>query len=99
MCIKYCSTLRIFDTLYGTFVQAAEAQLTAVEGERQGLSEHVEELRLKVSTVEAELEEARKDLDQEREDSRRKSREMTDMQQKADKWKTDASNIQVWLHC
>lgn len=99
MCIKYRNTLCIFDTLYGTFVQAAEAQLTVVEGERQGLSEHVEELRLQVSTVEAELEEARKNLDREREDARRRSREMTDVQQKADKWKADASSIQVWLHC
>lgn len=89
------STLRICDPLHGAFVQAVEAQEAVVEGERQGLSEHLEELRLKVTAVEAELEEARRDLEQEREDNRRKS---MDMQQEVEKWRTDASKIEVWLY-
>ena len=85
-------------TPYSIFEQAVEAQIAVVEGQRQELTDHVEELRLKMTTVECKLEEAKKDLEQEREDSRRKSREMADMQQKADEWKTDLNASKVWLY-
>ena len=88
------NTLCVCDPLHGALVQAVEAQVAVVEGERQGLSEHLEEWRLKVTAVEAELEEARRDLEREREDNRRKS---IDMQQEAEKWRADASKTEVWL--
>ena len=101
ICILYCNTCTVThcicfcDPLHGTLVQAVEAQVAVVEGEKQGLSEHLEEWRLKVTAVEAELEEARRDLEREREDNRRKS---MDMQQEAEKWRADASKTEVWLH-
>ena len=87
----------IFGPLCCIPVQAAEAQVAVVEGERRRLSEHVEELKLKVTTVGAALEEARRDLEREREDSRGRSREVKDMQQEVDKWRADASKAEVGL--